>query len=389
MLASVLFPFDAVQPSEILSQYSDWIYFTVVFIFFVSITGITLKKHFSKSYLKPLIFSVALLFTIGVFKYKESLKSIFEGWGILGALLLVFITAIIPYGLCRGFGMPAKKAFYLTYILFYVLSWVKFPELYHGLANRNLGLVNLALLILCFFSAYKIIRFGKSPRQMAKDLTDINPFKTDIEHEIDNQNKEKRAIKHQAKKITAIEIHSIEDIASELAEIQKIVEAVKNSISSEERQRIAQMLREISSRENIFKKATPELMRIFRRLVVMDLRELQDLKQRFERVSGKEKHVLKKEMDREKEKIRIEKVINDFQEKIDQYLYSFNESLGSAMEKIEGTGYPYDSLPHIVRARLTLKDLSTMLDKMKALENRLIHLIHSEKKLLRKESKTG
>ncbi|EFK10013.1 conserved hypothetical protein [delta proteobacterium NaphS2] len=384
MLTSLLFPFDAIQPSELLSRYSDWIYFFVVFAFFVSIAGITLRKHFSKAYLKPLIFSVAMFFTIGVFKYRQSLKAIFEGWGILGAILLVFITATIPYGLCRGFGMTGKKAFYLTYVLFYILSWVKFPEIYYELAERNLGLVNLALLVLCIFSVYKMIKSVKSPKRMAEDLNRANPFKPDIEHELSVQNKEKQMLKRRAGKITAGELHSLDGIASELAEIQRIVEWRKNSLGADERQRISQILRAISKNEALFKGAALELARSFKGIEIMDTSELDELKKRLERVSGKEKHVLQKVINREKEKIRIERAVVDFNAKTDQYLNSLNASLGAASAKME-TGYPYDALSHIVRARIIVKDLKEMIKEVDAVENRLLQLINLERKLLKKE----
>ena len=138
-----LFPLDIIKPGEILSQYSEWIYFAILLIFFVSISGITLRRHFSKPYIRPLIISVGLMLTVGVFMMRNRIVSIFEGWGMLGTFLLIVMAATVPYGLSRGFGLSAKKAFYLTYILFYILSWVKFPEIYYGLAERNFGLVNL------------------------------------------------------------------------------------------------------------------------------------------------------------------------------------------------------------------------------------------------------
>jgi len=53
MPSSLFSPFDAIQPSQILSQYSEWIYFTLILVFFISISGIALRKHFDKPYVKP------------------------------------------------------------------------------------------------------------------------------------------------------------------------------------------------------------------------------------------------------------------------------------------------------------------------------------------------
>ena len=152
MSVAMFAPLNNIRPSDFLNQYSEWIYFTLILVFFISIAGLTLRKHFEKPYVKPLIITVGLMMTVGVFMMREKLVLIFQGWGILGTILLVFVAATIPYGLCRGFGMPANRAFYVVYILFYILSWVKFPEVYYYLGDHNMGLVNLAHLILFFIA---------------------------------------------------------------------------------------------------------------------------------------------------------------------------------------------------------------------------------------------
>ena len=157
-MSEILFyPLNDINPGQLLSQYSDWIYFSLILVFFISIAGITLRKHFGRPYVKPLIIAVGLMLTVGVFMAKRQLAMIFEGWGTLGLLILVFVVATIPYGLCRGFGMPGIKAFYMTYVLFYILAWFKFPAFFFSLSEHNLGLVNLGLLIVFLVSIFKMI----------------------------------------------------------------------------------------------------------------------------------------------------------------------------------------------------------------------------------------
>jgi hypothetical protein len=140
MPSSLLLPFDQIKPTEILSQYSEWIYFTLILVFFILVAGITLRKHFDRPYAKPLIIAVGLMLTVGVFRFRDSVTSIFEGWGIIGTVLLVIMAATIPYGLCRGFGLPGGKAFFLSYILVYILFWLQFPDIFFSLAIRTLAL---------------------------------------------------------------------------------------------------------------------------------------------------------------------------------------------------------------------------------------------------------
>ena len=94
MPSFLLFPLNQIKPSQVISQYSEWIYFTLVLVFFISISGITLRKLFEKSYVKPLIISVGLMLTFSVFKYRERLNAIFEGWEILRTILLVLIVGV-------------------------------------------------------------------------------------------------------------------------------------------------------------------------------------------------------------------------------------------------------------------------------------------------------
>ena len=235
MPSSLFFPLDRFQPSEIIAQYSEWIYFTLLLIFFISIAGITLRKHFDRPYVKPLIISVGLMMTFAVFRFKEVLTTIFEGWGILGTIILVIVVATIPYGLCRGFGMPAGKAFYLSYILIYILSWVKYPQVYETLGEQNLGLINLGLLILFFVAIYKMIRFSKLPSFTPAGFKDSDPIETEINHDLKTEVQEERIVTGEAEKISKLELRTVQDIANALAEIQRVIETHGNNLPKEER----------------------------------------------------------------------------------------------------------------------------------------------------------
>jgi len=54
-----------------------------------------------------------------------------------------------------------------------------------------------------------------------------------------------------------------------------------------------------------------------------------------------------------------------------------------------GSPYPYDANAPLAKARTVLKDILEMAKETKALEEKLIRLTKSEKKLLKKERKTA
>ena len=385
MPSSLLFPLDRINLSDFLSQYSEWIYFTLVMVFFISVTGITMRRHFSKPYVKPLIISVGLMLTIGVFYFKDSMTTIFAGWGIIGTVLLVIVGATIPYGLSRGFGLSRKKAFYLTYILFYILFWVQFPKIYYSLADNNLGLVNLALLILFFIAVYKLIKHVRLSHKIDTDPDSRSSYSSQIDTDIDTLGTEKRLLKKQAQKVTKREIRTIDDIDDSLAEIQQIIEKHRNDLPRSEREKISHILTEMLKKEELFKKNLQGLQAGFKRIRVMDADQLQKLRERLANVDGKERKILETEIADEEERIKIEKSIFVFEERLTEFIGAFNKRIELAVKQMRASAYSHDAKIHLLNARVILKQTSQMLAEMKASEDKLISLVKKEKKLLKKE----
>jgi len=388
MPSSLLLPFDQIKPTEILSQYSEWIYFTLFLVFFISVAGITLRKHFDKPYVKPLIIAVGLMLTVGVFRFRDSVVSIIEGWGIIGTVLLVIMAATIPYGLCRGFGLAGGKAFFLSYILVYILFWLQFPDIFYLLSDKNLGLVNLGLLILFIIAIFKVVKFGKLSAGIGTDLSGSSVLRPEIDREIETQGDEQRLIKKQAKIMTKIEIHTIDDIAESLAEIHQIIQTHRNNLPKDERERITKILKEISKKETIFTKNVQKLRKIFQRIGVADANQLREQKERIAKAQGDEREILKKEIVDEEEKLKIENSIFEFEERLGQYMNLFNQLIAQSVEHIRASPYPLDAEPHLAKARVILKDISEMLRETKSLEEKLVKLTKAEKMLLKKEKKT-
>jgi hypothetical protein len=386
MCVSILLPFEVIQPSEILSEHTEWVYFFLVLIFFVSIAGVTLRRHFSKPYVKPLVISVGLMLTVGVFQMRDLLVAIFEGWGAFGSILLLIMAAFMPYGLCRGLGMQPRRAAYITYILLYILSWVRFPQIYHALANKNLGLLNLALLILFFVAVYKTVRLPKSVKDLASGVETANSrFVPEIERGIDAQGKEQRLIKKGGLKNTKVEIKTIDDIEKALSEIQNIVQQHQNNIPREERERMALILREMAKKEDIFVGSVRHVQELIRRSGTLDEAQIKALRDRVTKVSGNEQEMINAEIAREEEKLRIESAVLELGQRLEQDMGSFNGLVRQAMECVRAAAYPYDAKPYLSNAESVLRTISRILKEVKKLERKLVRLTKAEKRLLKEE----
>jgi len=385
-MADLLYPLNQIQPSEFISQYHEWIYFALMLVFFIAVAGITLRRHFDKSYVKPLIVAVGLMMTVGIFKFRYILPRIFEGFGIVGSILLVIVAAVIPFGMSRGFGMGGSKAFSLTYILFYIIGWAQFPDVFYALGNKNLGLVNLVLLIVFVVAIFKVALpikgFSFKVGVRSKPAAHV----PEIDREMQLESEEDQLMESRAEKLTRIEIRTLADIERLLKKIQHMIDKRRNDIAREEREYIAGVIQDILRKEKLFRQSIWALQKLFKKFGAIDHQQLKEQKARLQKVKGKEHAALKAGISAEEEKITIEKEIVAFEESIDQSLLAFNQRLGDAVKLIRSS-YPYDSKPYLAQAEETLMAILKLLRDVKRLEERLEKMIRTEKKLLKTEKK--
>ena len=148
-----------------------------------------------------------------------------------------------------------------------------------GLADQNLGFINLGLLILFFVAIYKVVKFGKLSSVTPKNLADSSPLRPEIDREIKVEDEEKGLITGQVEKMTKIELRTVEDIAKALSEIERILETHRNNLPREERERIGHILTQISKDEEIFKRSVRNLQKLFQRLDIVDAKHFSELKE--------------------------------------------------------------------------------------------------------------
>lgn len=386
MSPGIFEPFDMISPQQLISQYSDWLYFSLVLVFFIAIAGLTLRRHFDQPYVKPLIVSVGLMLTIAAFMKRDWLRMLFDGWGVVGAILLVVVVAVIPYGMARGFGMPAGKAFSLTYVLFYILSWVKFSSFYTGLADHRLGVVNLGLLALFLYAVYQMLPFrvaSKIPIPSAGNFAFANlPAVT---RDIDIQNTEEKAITNQIWPLTKQEIRTIGELEEALAGVQRVIEHSPNNMKTEDRTKIVNFLGQAMKKDVLFKNDLARMQKMVARISKIDAEELEKMRQRMNAASLQEKQVLRAEIQREGLKLKTEKEVMDCDQRLGRSIEAFQNLINEAAAVISRSAYPLDAKPVLAKSRQVLKDIIDILKEIKRLEERLLDLTRDGKKLLKNE----
>jgi hypothetical protein len=90
------------------------------------------------------------------------------------------------------------------------------------------------------------------------------------------------------------------------------------------------------------------------------------------KTDDKEREILTKEIAEEYEKIKIEKSIIEIEERLNQYMNSFNESIRLTIENLRSSPYPFDADPSLSKARIVIKEISEILEETIKLEKKLV-----------------
>lgn len=383
---SLLLPLEFIKPSEILARYSEWVYFALMLAFFLALAGIVLRRYYEKPYVRTLVIAVGLLLTVAVFRKREALTMIFEGWGSVGLVLLIVVVAVIPFGLARGFGLGASKAFFLTYALMYIIAWLKFSSFFYYLGDNNFGLINLGLLILFIVSIWQVIRIRSGTTESAKAwLREDSPQKQQVKQEAVVEDTERRVLQDQGVALTEREIKSLDDIEQSLLEIEKILRAKPGALSPEDKEKIAAALIRCQGQDEMIKVNLIRLQRVFARMGVWDLSQMNEKKQRLKQAKGQEKKLLQAEIKREEEKIIIEQTVRQFENRMNGALQQFEQSLAQTVQTLRQSSPPKEALTPLSRARSSVKAMKSIASALKDLEVKLISNIKEQKRMLEAE----
>ena len=88
---------------------------------------------------------------------------------------------------------------------------------------------------------------------------------------------------------------------------------------------------------------------------MVDADQLQKLYERLAKVDGKEKKILETEIAEEEEKLKIEKSIIAFEQRLAEFVDAFNKRIKMAVEQMGASAYPHDARVHLTAVRLTIE----------------------------------
>jgi hypothetical protein len=384
--AEILDPFTHIKPGQFISKYSDWILFTLLLVFFISVVGIALHKRFQNNrYLKPLIISVGLMLTFGTYFsiYRGWIHLSLEGLGLFGAFLLFVVIFFIIFGLIRGYGVKVSNALSAGFALFYISLWAIIPNILDNI-NRIFPLLNFILIILFIASIIKVIssffhHTRQSPLVAANALQETKfstadevENETEISKEIKDEKKEQKLLKRKTIKLTKTDIKTVKDIESCLEKMIKLIKEEGNSVDQNEIDQLIYYLRQIAKKEAVLKQGLILIQKHVRSYKRLHQKNIPELEKRLSQTKDKKKQkLIQEEIIYQKRMLQALDYLEKYEEKINSFTQSFNRIVYTAMQRVRSK-YPNDALSYLERARHSVVHMKHIYEKQKDLEKYLI-----------------
>jgi hypothetical protein len=377
---------------DIIDKYSDWILFTILLMFFVSIVKLALRKRFEESRsFRVLTGSLGFLLAFSMYYsiHKGWLHLNILGFGIFGAFLMIIMVFIIVYGLLRSYGTHKSRSLALGFSLSYISAWYIFPN-HADLIADFFPPLNGLLLILFFISIYKVVMSffqGRSLVSTAKDLK--ARFNTaddaEVEREVSDNKNEIRHLKRDTIKLTKTEINTIDDIEHHLKQMFELVKEKGNKVDQQEIAELTHILRAITRKEEVLKSGLHTITKHINAYKAIHKRSLPELQQRLNRTSDKRiRKTIEEEILYQRRMLEVLDFMSRYEHKIVEFTQSFNRLLFTALEKLKAQRSS-DSLPYLKKAHDDLKDMKHIYEKQKAFEKYLIKLDKKTIRDLKKE----
>ena len=394
MAYQMLDPFTYLQPGPFISKYQDWITFTLLLLFFISVTGLALTKRFpGNRYLKPVIISVGLAMAVGTYYgiYRGWLHIGLESLGLFGAALVFTIVFFVLFGLTKGFGMHTWNALPLSYSLFYIGLWAVSPNIFDTISER-IPIVNGIMLILFIASIIKTVsgffHHSRSPEPWALDLkrNRIIPADTpEIKDQIKTEEKEQKSIKKQSIKLTKKDLKNVDQIIDRLKEIYKILSKEQN-LGPEVKKDIIDNLQTIRKVRVSFQINLEALKKFIEKYKTTDTNQAAELQKRYRDTKDKTKQAeIKKEYIYEQKKLDIMNFLNANADNINSSLKLFDSNLDVTINYMRA-GDIRNAILQVRRTIAKIEPIKDILKKMKHYEIQAVKLSKREESIMKNEA---
>ena len=382
-------PLQNLDISSFYNAYHYWIDFFIFLCLFVSVGKITLGRKFGGREGKVLsvVVGLVLALSLSLLEYKVGFS--IKSFGPIAAAFLILLMAIVIFNLIKAIGAGNAGAGSFAFVITYFLIRATLPDLILTLeGNSWFAWLDLGLMVAVLISIWKIIGSLWSGRDM-KSFGRVlersrGPENTNLQRNINDEKQEMSLVKRDLRGITKEGMKEGGNILDRLREMVRIIEEYGSTDKA--RQLIAEKLNQIAPKENFILKQVARLRDLSQRIEDFDIRYFKEIRARWDKVPDKEKDIVREEILLEKNKIITEKELKEMEASLIRNDNDFRYSLSAAVECLK-SNQPQQARDWILKAIRCEEIATTILKKMKDIEDRLFKLTKREFKTLKKEMK--
>ena len=327
------------------------------------------------------------MLAVGVYYsiYKGWLHLSLQGFGLVGAAMVILVIFFVVYGMIRGFGMEKSTAIPLGYAMLYTSLWAVSPNIFDTFADR-MPIINGILLILFIASIFKLVagffRHSKNPIAAIRELKTTKPETIEtpqqienekqVDKEIHDEKKENKLVKKHAIKITKTEIHTIEDIRNILQQMVRLIKQKGNSVDQNEVAQLTYNLRQIYAKEEIMRKGLALLQRHTKAYNAIHKKNIEAEVDRLKTTQDKtQRGIIEEEIHYQRQMLQVLDFLRTNEAKIQEFTQKFNKLIYDAMTKVK-SNYPRDALSYLNHANGRLNQMRKIFDRQKHFEKYLL-----------------
>lgn len=395
-MASVLRTYAPIDPRDLLSgDWGEWVLITILCGLFIAIVGAFLPKHITeKRYGKALVTFLGLIMGGGLYLAKDLYNFDLESFGFWAFGLIIIVAMIVTFGLTR-IGASKPTAIALSYCLVFLTFVMKEPSLFDSIAE-TMPVLNLIFYLLFFFMIGRLFMNMFSHKHTAidalrkiKDMDFRQPLPKETWKEIDSEvatdKREDKDIKRQTMKLTKRDLNTVQDMHSDIDEMQKLIRTKGKKIDKEEVAQLQNRLRRLRNEEDALRKGQEIIPRQLNLYRLRHTKQLELVRNRLKDTKDNEQRkYLLREVESHKKALNMIDNIKGLNDKAINDKREFDRNLYAAMLRLRDRK-PEESVQLLSRSKGYLDELKKSCEYQRRLEKELIGINKKTIKELERE----
>jgi hypothetical protein len=328
-LGELFKPLEYIDISQIYDRYAVFIDLVIYLLIFIGLAQITLGQRFNGKGGKAITIGIGFTLSISLALAERVLAFSIRSFGPIAAGIFLALLGIMIYRLIKHFGAGFAVSGSLAYIIVFLSVIAAVPGFFSWI-NLTMPILNLILVIGLFVASYQIISHLFRHKGITGSLGHkLEEMKGNSNTVTNSFNGSEKFQKEQIEPITKKAFKSSNQMQKELLDILNYIEKYGQMPGA--RKLIKEQIDRILPEQIELMEQLKKLQILHKRVLSFDLSLYSKQAQvKFKELSKNEKELFKKELSDLYTKLRVEKQLQELEQKIQLYHQSMKAFLQQA-----------------------------------------------------------